>query len=105
MWHSAFVQTADPNKQSVAHPPPHFCASAAPAPTTRYLLPPPPRDLRTRCDEFVRSNLDHMLTWRALKSRADCLEGEAAALGAANDELALRVAGTQVDGAAGDVMT
>jgi hypothetical protein len=29
-----------------------------------------------RCDEFVKGNLDHMLAWRSLKSKADGLEGK-----------------------------
>lgn len=32
--------------------------------------------LKEQCSEFVRANLDHMLAWRALKSKADALEGE-----------------------------
>lgn len=31
--------------------------------------------LKDRCAEFVRTNLDHMLAWRALKAKADALEG------------------------------
>lgn len=32
--------------------------------------------LKGRCNEFVKANLDHMLAWRALKTKADALEGE-----------------------------
>lgn len=31
--------------------------------------------LKQRCSEFVKANLDHMLAWRSLKTRADALEG------------------------------
>lgn len=31
--------------------------------------------LKQQCDEFVKKNLDHMLAWRSLKSKADALEG------------------------------
>jgi hypothetical protein len=40
--------------------------------------------LKGRCNEFVKANLDHMLAWRTLKTKADALEGEnSAAVGAA----------------------
>lgn len=32
--------------------------------------------LKERCNEFVKANLDHMLGWRSLKTKADALEGE-----------------------------
>jgi hypothetical protein len=35
--------------------------------------------LKGRCNEFVKANLDHMLAWRTLKTKADALEGEASA--------------------------
>lgn len=31
--------------------------------------------LKQRCSEFVKANLDHMLAWRSLKTKADALEG------------------------------
>lgn len=34
--------------------------------------------LKARCDEFVRSNLEHMLSMRGLQARADSLEGAGA---------------------------
>jgi uncharacterized protein (DUF2141 family) len=33
-------------------------------------------DLKARCADFVRANLDHMLAWRSIKAKADALEGE-----------------------------
>ncbi|WIA38455.1 hypothetical protein OEZ86_001779 [Tetradesmus obliquus] len=51
--------------------------------------------LTGRCNEFVKANLDHMLAWRALKTKADALEGEVAMLGSANSEVSLRAAAIQ----------
>lgn len=38
--------------------------------------------LKERCNQFVKANLDHMLAWRSLKTKADALEGEQQAVGA-----------------------